>query len=241
MKRTYNEKILQSSSSPDIVVSEATIWARNSLRETITKKLTSLKDKEYLSSAQYDKYIADYETLISQEVSNKLGTVYKSYIRLEDEIIANGVNVVRDAMNKKIVDFIKKLHADRKITEEKMNTWLVIIDRKIYQYKSDPDVVMAEVQEEAKSYTVTLAQSGSTTKIDSISDSYYDSIKKSSEKKFAKLSAKNLKNQLVRAKKTLKKYKEGTKQAKKQAALVRYLEEVIAEKESIKNSPDLKK
>jgi hypothetical protein len=178
------------------------------LRETIAKKLKALKDKEYLSTEQYNKYIADYDTIISTEVNNRLGTVYKSYVRFEDEIIANGVNVVRDVMYKKIIDYIKQLSIDKKINEEKMNTWIVIIDRKIYQYKSDPDVVMKEVQDEAKSYVTPIVQSGSNIQIDTISDAYYDSVKKSSEKRFAKTTTKNLKAQLVRANKLLRKYKE---------------------------------
>jgi hypothetical protein len=194
--------------APDIVVKEVENWARTSLRETIAKKLKALKDKEYLSTEQYNKYIADYDTIISTEVNNRLGTVYKSYVRFEDEIIANGVNVVRDVMYKKIIDYIKQLFVDKKINEEKMNTWIVVIDRKIYQYKSDPDVVMKEVQDEAKSYVTPIVQSGSNIQIDTISDAYYDSVKKSSEKRFAKTTTKNLKAQLVRANKLLRKYKE---------------------------------
>lgn len=241
MKRTYNEKIVQNASAPDIVITEADTWARQSLRETLTKKLTSLKDREYLTEEQFKKYQTDYETIIVSEVNTRLGTVYKSYLRFEEEIIANGVNVVRDAMYKKIITTIKTLFNERKITEEKMNSWIVIIDRKIYEYKSDPNVVMQEVIDEAKNYTTVLVQSGAIRVIDSISDKYYDAVKKTQYKRLEKLSLKNLKTQFNRAKKTLSRQKEWTIWYKKQSALVRLLEEIIAAKEAIIQQPSLKK
>ncbi len=209
---------------------ESEDWSRAELWRVISKKLSTRKDQWFLTKGKYDSYIATYTGAITAEAPISLWKQYKQFLLLDEEIVSFAIPLMQDATYADLKWRILKLFSENKITKEKRDTWITKIETQIYQYKSETDFVVSLFEDEAKNYTVVLAQTWTTEGNDQLTNTYYDTLKRSSLARIEKLPLRTVKAQLLRANKQLTRYKDGTKQQQKQQAIIKLLEEVIAKR-----------
>ncbi len=216
----YNDQIFLYGADLAVVLKESVDWARSELWKVISKRLYSLKGQWFLSNENYDKYMNSYSSEIGTGWTTQFWTVYRDFIRFEKEVVDTEIPRAQDALYNKFKDRLTELLKAHRITQEKYNTWLVKIDAQVYQYKSDPNLMSLAFEEEAARYT---------TIIESAPD-YLSEAKAQYEKKYSKMSLKNLQLTLTRTKKLEKKYAEWSKNKLKIQAQIELLNQEIAKK-----------
>lgn len=153
----FNDKIYLYGTELTLVVKESEEWTRGELWTIVRKKLLSLKDQGFLTNEQYESYIKSYSGTITTETSLRLGTVYKDFTRFAEETIDTAIPRKQKELYEKYRVKIADLLKANRITQEKHDMWLVKINTQVYQYKSDPDFMAREFDEEAARYTAILA------------------------------------------------------------------------------------
>ncbi len=224
----YSDKIYRFGTELSLVVEESEKWTRDELIKSMNRRLVVLKEQWFLTTEVYNTNVSTYTNWFSTGTFLWLPKIYKDFNEFYDANLYS--TVPQDALYKKLKLRVEALLSERKITKDKHDTWLVKLHTQIYQHKSDAEYITALFEDETLNYTEVLPVIDTTSTWDKVFDGYYAAVKKTSLKRFERTAVKNLKVQLTRAKKTLAKYKVGTKQEKKQRALVKLLEEVIAKK-----------
>ena len=147
-------------------------------------------------------------------------------------MIRIGAPLIQEKINTMIIAKAKALLDAKNITQEQHNIWIVKVQRQIFEYKTDPDLVYRNFLQEIQPYdTIVIPVSvtrgdvscqGTTTE-----NRYYSVVKKQNIEKYQKLSIKVLERTLENTKKLEKKYKTGSSSQLKTAAKILLLENVI--------------
>jgi hypothetical protein len=219
----YSDQIYVHGVELTVVQKESDDWARGELSKIVSRKLYTLKDQWFLTIEKYDTYIKSYSGMISSGNSLQFWSMYKDFIRFEKEVINSEIPRTQDALYNMYKDRLALLLKEQKITQEKYDTWLVKIETQVYQYKSDPDLMSREFEEESAKYTTIIART----------PDYPSEVKAQYGKQYAKMSVRNLQLTLTRTKKLEKKYTEWSKNKLKIQAQIELLNEEIAKKKTL--------
>lgn len=153
----YNDQIYLYGTDLNAVMTGSEAWARNEITKVIKKRLTSLKEQWYLTAEKLSTYTKNYTDRITLEGLLQLGTIYKDYLRFEQQTIDTAIPLMQEELYNKFKKKLTDLLKANRITQEKHDTWLVKIYTQVYQYKSDPSFMESAFEEEAARYTTVLA------------------------------------------------------------------------------------
>lgn len=224
----YSDNMYRYGMEINSVLTGSEEWARNELANVIEKRLVVLRDQWFLTSSGYTTYSQEYSNRTKTGSYIWLSQIYKDFKNFEQKLLYS--TNTQDSLYADLKTRVATLLSERKITKEQHDKWLVKLRTQIYEYKSEPEFVTAQYEDQAANYTTVLPEESFSVSGDSMIDAYYKTLKKSSLKRLEKLSKKSLQTQLARAKKQLTKYQIGSKTEKKQKALILLLEEIIAKK-----------
>lgn len=244
----YHDQIFLNGTNLMAVMTGSEDWARTELSNRISKRLYMLKDQWYLTKEKYDTYLKNYASIASTGSIMDIWKKYKDFVSFEKDIQENEISRTQEALYNKFKDRLTELLKARRITQEKYAIWLDKIYTKVYQYKSDPNLMSAEFEEEAARYTEILpctpcssdctsgTQNQDCMKIYLINPDLTKAVQSQYGKSYEKMTLKTLQSTLARTRQLEKKYPEWSKDRLKIQLQVVFLIQEIAKRNTTPTS-----